>query len=128
MEGDEIMCRCTGHCCDGFNFGMAKMAKVQMAAKLSTLGKVYFNGLDRNCQNGYIDGPSYRFVADMLIVKDEDVTYQEGDKPYDTYTCKNFNTESRNCMIYDSRPWMCSAYPYGGECKFEGCTMDKCGQ
>lgn len=46
------------------------------------------------------------------------------DNQYTTFTCQNFDTESRRCRIYAKRPTMCRRYP-DGTCNFEGCTL-KC--
>lgn len=32
------------------------------------------------------------------------------------YTCKNWNEETRECGVYESRPDMCATYPYAREC------------
>lgn len=37
------------------------------------------------------------------------------------YSCNNFDTETRDCLIYETRPDMCSNYPYG-----RGCTQPEC--
>jgi len=39
------------------------------------------------------------------------------------YTCKNWNPENGLCMAYDSRPHMCSAFPYGNLCPY-GCSCE----
>ena len=39
------------------------------------------------------------------------------------YTCKHYDKVSGNCTDYENRPKMCSDYPYGGKCKYKGCTM-----
>ncbi len=42
-----------------------------------------------------------------------------------TWTCKNFDKENRLCKIYDERPNMCSGYPDGKECHYEGCGFEE---
>lgn len=37
------------------------------------------------------------------------------------YTCNYIDEVSGLCLIYSHRPHMCWAYPYGGECNFDGC-------
>lgn len=44
------------------------------------------------------------------------------DNQYTSFTCKNFDTKSGNCQVYDSRPEMCRAYPEKA-CNYEGCTL-----
>lgn len=40
--------------------------------------------------------------------------------PYSTYTCRHWNTDSRRCVVYESRPFMCSDYPYDTMCRHCG--------
>jgi Fe-S-cluster containining protein len=37
------------------------------------------------------------------------------------YACRNWDEETRLCTIYDERPEMCRAFPYGEPCAF-GCS------
>lgn len=37
------------------------------------------------------------------------------------YMCSNWNEETRRCNIYEDRPPMCSAFPYGEPCRY-GCS------
>ena len=36
------------------------------------------------------------------------------------YTCKHFDTETRNCKVYEQRPNMCRTCP--SVCNYKGCT------
>lgn len=36
------------------------------------------------------------------------------------FTCTNWDPATRLCKVYEARPGMCSAYPYGRGCDF-GC-------
>ena len=36
------------------------------------------------------------------------------------YSCKHFDTETRLCKIYESRPNMCRDYPYDSPCRYCG--------
>ena len=46
-----------------------------------------------------------------------------GEKGIDgRYKCKSYDVTKDNCMSYETRPAMCSAYPYGKECHVGGCT------
>lgn len=38
------------------------------------------------------------------------------------YTCNYIDEVSGLCLIYSHRPHMCWAYPYGGECNYDGCS------
>lgn len=39
------------------------------------------------------------------------------------YTCVHYDRESRRCLNYGSRPSLCSEYPYGHKCQYNGCTQ-----
>lgn len=90
------MSRCTGHCCERFYVDLERLT-------------------DTNADN-IRDGDQIR---GMLI----DIEPHNDDDGGWWCTCVHFNTETRNCNDYDNRPHMCSAYPYGGKCSYEQCTM-----
>ncbi len=60
------------------------------------------------------------FDAASAPVKMMDLLHPQDKHHY--YTCKHFDTEGRNCTIYDDRPSMCREYPYEHRCKYEACT------
>jgi Fe-S-cluster containining protein len=64
-------------------------------------------------------------LADMLIPLGTS-TYGDGEKSF-LYTCRHHDTETGDCRIYETRPMMCSEYPYGNECAIEGCTAENKG-
>lgn len=92
--------RCSGHCCKDFPL---PFSLEEVKTKRETL------------RDGNV-------IADMLIYLREQ-PYLDGDKGY-RYTCKHLQ-ENGDCGIYETRPWMCSAYPYGKACTKEGCTADQ---
>ncbi len=53
-------------------------------------------------------------LADMLIFRGE----RDGTNFYD---CRHLGPD-QNCQIYETRPRMCSAYPYGRRCSQAACT------
>lgn len=61
----------------------------------------------KNCLDG-------DYIRDML-------RFREWTPDGAIFDCKHF--DGRNCTAYESRPRMCSGYPYGGACRVEGCTM-----
>jgi Fe-S-cluster containining protein len=38
------------------------------------------------------------------------------------YSCKHFDHKDKVCTIYEIRPEVCRAYPYGKKCEYAGCT------
>lgn len=40
------------------------------------------------------------------------------------YRCKNLTAEG-NCGIYETRPMMCSGFPYGRPCSYAQCTWER---
>lgn len=90
-----VLTRCTGHCCRKIVIPVSPKQLVEN-------------------QDRYIDGKQ---LAHML-------EYQgENDKEgfYD-YTCKNWDSNTGDCMDYENRPDMCRAYPYGRQCTQKICT------
>lgn len=83
------------------------------------------------------------FLADMLIglTADEaeeralrfDVTPPDGyttrqwAEVYPSYTCRHWDEETKLCGVYEERPVMCAAYPYGRKCQHD-CNCDETGR
>lgn len=109
------MNRCTGHCCQTFNlpyspehlrafrFWSMSGQHRQVAGMAMYVGKASDLARAR---------PSAHTSAGCLGVG--------GGEHY--YTCRNYDWESGNCGIYEQRPDMCRDYPYGGRCRYPGCT------
>jgi Fe-S-cluster containining protein len=110
------MSRCTGHCCKKFYLpyepdelvefrkrnegGTIKLAQdnVKVCDMVIPLGPL--NGKD-------VNGDPYKGLVNGYY-----------------YTCKNY--KDGNCSIYETRPYVCSDYPYEGHtCKYKACTWDK---
>jgi Fe-S-cluster containining protein len=105
--------RCTGHCCERFYLPWSPA------------------DLERNAKD-HPDDKQLQQVAGMVIFIEEELkhhTYPTGDKVVtdrkNWYTCKNFNKETRGCNIYETRPKMCSDYPYGHPCQYKDCAWDE---
>lgn len=62
----------------------------------------------------FIDGA---FIVDMVIATGE-VDAVHGP----LYTCRHLDAVTGDCGAYESRPGMCSEYPYGSACAIDGCT------
>lgn len=67
-------------------------------------------------------------VANMLVSLGEDFVGPcrhsygpTGARSY-WYRCRNYDTESRLCTAYDSRPDMCRNYPYRSTCRYLDCA------
>lgn len=93
----EELARCTGHCCRSFFIPYSP-------AEL----------MDRASQPGA--GPEDMQIAQMVVPLPQPV--QLGVGSY--YTCKHF--DGTGCKIYETRPKMCSDYPYQSDCAFKDCT------
>lgn len=87
------MSRCTGHCCKGF-----------------------FIPLDALTAPGREWTEDDRKIADLVILLEP-----RGAEGQWVCTCRYF--DGINCLNYEDRPYMCSAYPYGKHCNFAGCTL-----
>lgn len=68
-------------------------------------------------------------LADRLEDLPPDLRALFGDqtRPFEIkgfYTCRNLDTETGDCTIYESRPMTCRDYPYERSegCQFSGCT------
>lgn len=99
------LARCTGHCCKSFPLPVT-MAVLRADVEAVAAGDI----TARHFQDG-------AQVLDMLIPLGEPT----GDVQKDRYTCRHHGADG-NCGIYETRPRMCSEYPYGQPCRIEGCT------
>lgn len=99
------MSRCTGHCCKRF-FLPVSPERMEEEKESIAAGNA----------SVWQDGET---IVDMVIFLEKD-SYRENSY---WYTCRHFDTVSGNCKNYENRPRMCSQYPYGGGCRYEGCTM-----
>ena len=98
------MSRCTGHCCKAFGLSLS---------------------LDE-LRTG--NNPDHRFVANMVIplgyfasgelLPDGDVS-----KGGEYYTCKHFDTETGDCLVYNIRPHMCRDLGVTIRCNKRGCSL-----
>lgn len=66
-------------------------------------------------------------VADMIVFLREDKMClgnprRKIDHKLYHYTCRHFDSKTKNCTNYEDRPDMCRAYPNSRICKYKGCT------
>lgn len=142
--------RCTGHCCETF-FLRFSSDKIEKIKKVELNGFDHIEEIYDHETNEYsYKGSKSGFIATELLqvanmVIPKDMTLEEIDALYTFneivsnqdllntvkklegrfYTCKNFNKETKDCNIYESRPKMCSSFP--NECLPEGkCNYRKC--
>ncbi len=104
--------RCTGHCCRNFPLPLSPEEFQSEAANIKA--RTIESDRDRE----------FVQVASMLIpLGVSSKPYSDGRVQY-RYSCKNFSATG-DCSIYETRPRMCSDYPYGGDCDHvtSGCTM-----
>lgn len=95
---------------------------------------VIFKGLRQKIpQSGKLLSKHMDFESFKKAYGDNPTTFQEkldeyarvvkGDKVYlHVYTCKHFDKKAGNCTAYESRPAMCSNYPYNRKCEYKQCT------
>ena len=117
------MRRCLGHCCE--QFVLSEGGPYWTAA--------YIEEWKEQDKRGEIDlGDHNRQVLNMVIpVEDAEYCDVEGDRmpigaPYTLFTCKNFNTETRDCTIYEARPEMCRSAGEDNLCSYDECTLKDC--
>jgi len=123
------MSNCTGHCCESFctQFSPKEWSRYRSAI---VRGKKTFS-LESGKKMTVGSGANKRdivYIAEMLIpIKSDKRRRNDNERGLNyrhIYTCKHFDTDTRKCTAYESRPKMCSGYPEntGHECKISGCT------
>ena len=123
--------RCTGHCCRKFTLPMdpaglkeAFDAEIAWKAEGSPPVKDAAGGLislpPKRWQDIEIIQPMVRYLG---LFETNPSTGKKGPQLVHVYTCNHLQ-ENGDCGIYENRPSMCSAYPYGGPCTYEGCELD----
>jgi Fe-S-cluster containining protein len=96
------MNRCTGHCCKRFWLS-------SHPSKLLREARAHYESAK----------PNWAYVRECLRIFRMVRPLGGG-----FYRCVHHDAKTGNCMNYENRPWMCSAYPYGRECQIDGCTLD----
>ena len=133
--------RCTGHCCrefylpnspDELRFSYAQWLKRgYREEEPMRMGHGFFShGLVKSGPGVIWDihliYPMVRYLGKRFPPEGLLVEHQ-GEGHW--YTCIHFTPSpdghGGDCGIYDFRPAMCRDYPYGGTCKYKGCTWDK---
>jgi Fe-S-cluster containining protein len=108
--GDACSHRCGGDCCRSFDLDKSPVE----------LGRARVHG-------GICD---IVYITDMLVYQGHGVTSPVHGKESGTgkagepaywYGCKHFDDDAGLCTAYESRPRMCSEYPYGQRCRYKGC-------
>ncbi len=97
---------CNGDCCEGFTVADWTVLQVEYWKEH---GQEYDEPIDAATQA----------IIDMLIPTNQDAP----DAELGVFGCNNFDTATRRCIIYETRPGMCRTYPDGKECQHEGCTF-----
>lgn len=101
------MSRCTGHCCRRFT----------IPASLEEIKRRRNAEVCPPDERWIIDGDK---LADMLVPLETE-TREDGTLAH-WFTCRHL-LPSGDCGDYENRPEMCSGYPYGKACNFDGCTL-----
>ena len=102
----KIISRCTGHCC--------RVVYVDISPE--RLKNVVEKESEENKQ-----------ISEMLEPLGKTTWYMDPNNN-DTYAyrCKNFDSLSQCCKIYNSRPYLCREHPTANtdfECHYDGCTL-----
>lgn len=113
------MSRCTGHCCKKFFLpydpqGLQELK--QRILKNDLIGKVDTDNLmviDMVIPLGPLNG---------LDVNGDPINRSTTKTEGYYYTCKNY--KDGNCTVYETRPYVCSDYPYSELCRYKTCTWD----
>ena len=57
-------------------------------------------------------------IRDGAMIIDMLIPLEDG-----KFTCRHI-ADNGDCSIYENRPDMCSKYPYGDRCSYQGCTLE----
>lgn len=90
------MSACTGECCRFIVFGTRQIHSI-------------FSD----------DREDHEEIKSMLLAVNHDAEWV-------SFTCRNWDPDTRLCLIYDQRPAMCSRYPYDGVCGYCGLVGPEC--
>lgn len=105
QQSTETESRCTGHCCRRFVLSSGdETITHEQVKEWQDYGVEGIEDLDT------------RMIYGMVIPLDE----------ADYFTCRNYNAETGDCMVYKDRPKMCRDYPSTtetGKCSYEECTL-----
>lgn len=109
--------RCTGHCCRAFTLPFNSETLKERAARLED-GKVIADMVIP-----LYEGPARDMPLDVRTSVDTEAQRLAGSydfAPIYVFTCRHF--DGTGCKIYARRPSMCSTYPNGRRCAYDGCT------
>lgn len=121
----EHISRCSGDCCKRFYLPLTPDELKYEATREDRYEKIRFNPKEME--------QIYGMVIALAPSKDSKVGVDGFSAPPESgwyYTCKNFDTQTGNCLIYETRPDMCRDYPFYGEgyrnrCTYENCTWEE---
>jgi Fe-S-cluster containining protein len=86
---------CNGNCCKEFPLPLS----------LEKIKRMFQEGKGTN--GTYLE---MKMIAKMLISLPKKPVFVNG-KKYFWFTCKNFDKQTKKCMIYEKRPVMCRTFP-----------------
>jgi Fe-S-cluster containining protein len=114
----EEINRCTGHCCKKFTLQHTpNKLKLLFIGK----GKANYDGGDHQFDSKKVQ-QIFLMVKFLGMQKTDPATNDELINEVPVYSCRNFNTVTNNCDIYEHRPKICRDYPNGIKCRYTGCT------
>lgn len=108
--------RCTGDCCRRFYlpFGPGELAYAYALAMGAVPHRLGAPGLLEDIETIYP-------MAEWLGMEKRGTNGEPIPEAVNWYRCRNLQPNG-DCGIYEKRPKMCSEYPYGGACRYDGCT------
>lgn len=102
------MHRCSGHCCKAFRLSLPVEQLWQ----------------SRNAERQFVADmvvPLGRFASGERLPDGEDAR-ESGDY----FTCRHFDEETGDCLVYNVRPQMCRDLGVTVQCNKKGCTLREC--
>lgn len=115
---DNEIKRCTGHCCEMFflPFTPRQLKKLKKLKRKKRMHPYLKGNHVINSRHNYEDMDTIMNMVIPISPSREKLNSHIGEsasKNGNWYTCKNFDKETRNCKIYNTRPRMCRDFPYG---------------
>jgi Fe-S-cluster containining protein len=103
-----------GHCCESFVISNGAGA-IKDTAHLERLRADYASGdLPDTADKTHL--AEVEFILDMLVLLGHDA---DGDAQF---TCRHYNADDRECMVYEDRPGMCREYGVTTPCTNPKCA------
>jgi len=67
--------------------------------------KIFFDDLEKWIRDGTI----YRILSNLVVIEDDNITTIQLERK--DHRCTMYDSERKECLIYNNRPIICNAYP-----------------